>query len=148
MKSVAAEARSVSSSPEPAPETPRPKRVMLVDDSPVDAESWRTALAERYGDRVSFESYQDPLKAIPHFGPDIDLLLLDLEMPILDGRKLAALAKERGVPCRRMVILSGHHADELHALFPKESCLAVINKTEREQQSAFLMILDSIIRKK
>ena len=38
-------------------------------------------------------------------------------------------------------------ANELHALFPKDSCLAVINKTEREQQSAFLMILDSVINK-
>ena len=147
MKSVAAEARSITSSPEPATETPRPKRVVLVDDSPVDAESWRASLAARYGEKVSFESYQDPLKAIPHFGPDIDLLLIDLEMPILDGKKLAGLARERGVSCRRIVILSGHDANELHALFPKDSCLAVINKTEREQQSAFLMILDSIINK-
>ena len=34
---------------------------------------------------------------------------------------------------------------ELHRLCPQGVCLAVINKTEAQQQSAFLMILDSIV---
>lgn len=137
--------------PSAAPSTvsePRPKRFVLIDDSPLYAESWRAILSCRYGERVSFESYQDPLKAIPHLGPDIDLLLVDLEMPVLDGKKIATIAKERGVPCRRIVVLSGHDADELHRLFPQDSCLAVINKTEAKQQEAFLMILDSLIKRK
>ena len=58
-------------------------------------------LACRYGEKVAFESYQDPLHALVKLGPDIDLLLIDLEIPILDGRKLAAMARERGVACRR-----------------------------------------------
>ena len=137
--------------PEMNPDSPRvlfrPKRIVIVDDSLLFSESWRAVVAARYGEKVQLETYQDPLKAIPHFGPGIDLLLIDLEMPVLDGRKLAALAKERGVPCRRIVILSGHSADELHRLFPPDSCLAVINKTEPQQQSAFLMILDSVVRR-
>lgn len=137
--------------PEKSPETPcaprRPKRIVIVDDSLLFAESWRALVVSRYGERVTLETYQDPLKAIPRFGPEIDLLLIDLEMPILDGRKLAALAAERGVPCRKIVILSAHDADELHRLFPQDSCLAVINKTEPQQQSAFLMILDSVVKR-
>ena len=74
-----------------------------------------------------------------------DLLLVDLEMPVLDGRSVARFAKERGVSEKRIVIVSGHDADELHRLFPQGACLAVINKTEAQQQSAFLMILDSIV---
>lgn len=125
----------------------RPKRIVLVDDSPAYAERWRAVLAERYGDCVRFESYTDPLKAIPHLGPDVDVLLLDLELPRIDGCKLAELARQRGVACRRIVVLSGHDADELHRLFPANSCLAVINKTDPNQQSAFQMILDSLILK-
>ena len=66
-------------------------------------------------------------------------------MPVLDGRSVARFAKERGVSEKKIVIVSGHDADELHVLFPQGACLAVINKTEAQQQSAFLMILDSIV---
>lgn len=129
------------------PAEPRPavKRVVLVDDSTAYAASWRAIFAERYGERVAFEAYQDPVKALSHLGPDVDLLLVDLEMPVLDGRSVARLAKERGVSERRIVIVSGHDADELHRLFPSGACLAVINKTEAQQQSAFFMILDSVV---
>ena len=131
---------------QPAPSVATPaKRVVLVDDSPAYAASWRGIFADRYGDRVVFEAFQDPVAALPRLGPDVDLLLVDLEMPILDGRSVARLAKERGVSEKRIVIVSGHDADELHRLFPKGACLAVINKTEAQQQSAFLMILDSIV---
>lgn len=125
----------------------RVKKFVLVDDSPAFAERWREALAARYGDRVVLEAYQDPLSAVAHLGPDVDLLLVDLELPGLDGRTLAEIARQRGVPCRRIVVLSGRDANELHALFPKTSCLAVINKTEEKQQAAFLMILDSIVHR-
>ncbi len=131
---------------DPSAVSPTPaKRVVLVDDSPAYAASWRGIFADRYGEKVAFESYQDPVEALSHLGPDVDLLLVDLEMPVLDGRSVARFAKERGVSERRIVIVSGHDADELHRLFPQGACLAVINKTEAQQQSAFLMILDSIV---
>ena len=126
---------------------PKAKRIVLVDDSPAYAASWRGIFAERYGDRVAFEAYQDPLAALGKLGPDVDLLLVDLEMPLLDGRSVARLAKERGVSEKKIVIVSGHDAEELHRLFPQGVCLAVINKTEAQQQSAFLMILDSVVQR-
>ena len=92
--------------PDASPPAARaPKRVMLIDDSVLYAESWRAVLLSRYGEKIAFEAYQDPLKAIPHLAPDVDLLLLDLEMPVLDGRKIAALAQERGIPPRRIVVV-------------------------------------------
>lgn len=130
----------------PAPARPQ-KRIVLVDDSAFYAESWRAVLLSRYGDRISFEAYQDPLKALPHLTPDIDLLLLDLEIPVLDGKKVAAFAQERGVPGRRIVVVSARNADDLHEIFPSGSCLAVINKSEPAQQEAFLMILDSVMKR-
>jgi DNA-binding NarL/FixJ family response regulator len=127
--------------------TSRPKRVVLVDESRLYAESWRAVLACRYGDRVAFEAYQNPLEALPRLGPDVRLLLVDLELPLFGGRKLLELAKERGVAERRIVILSSRDATELHQLFPDGSCLAVINRTELDQQNAFLMIVDSIVKR-
>lgn len=125
----------------------RPKRVVFVDQSSLYAESWRAVLACRYGPAVSFEFHRDPLEALEALGPDVSLLLLDLELPLFGGRKLFELAKERGVTNRRIVILSSRPAEELHQLFPDGSCLAVINKTEPNQQNAFLMILDSIVKR-
>jgi hypothetical protein len=125
----------------------QPKRVVLVDESPLYAESWRAVLACRYGPAVSFESYRDPIAALEVLGPDVSLLLVDFELPLFGGRKMFELAKGRGVACRRIVILSSRPAEELHQLFPDGSCLAVINKTEPNQQNAFLMILDSIVKR-
>jgi len=132
---------------EMTPAAGRPKRVVFVDESPLYAESWRAVLACRYGPAVSFEFHRDPIEALETLGPDVSLLLLDLELPLFGGRELFELAKERGVTNRRIVILSSRPAEELHQLFPDGCCLAVINKTEPNQQDAFLMILDSIVKR-
>ena len=125
----------------------RPKRVVFVDETPLYAESWRAVLACRYGPAVSFEFHRDPREALEALGPDVSLLLLDLELPLFGGRKLFEFAKQLGVTNRRIVILSSRPAEELHQLFPDGSCLAVLNKTEPNQQNAFLMILDSIVKR-
>jgi len=124
---------------------PPPKRVILVDQSTLYAESWRAVLACRYGPRVALESYREPSEAAARLSADVSLLLVDLDLPFGDGPRLVKLAQERGVATRRIVVLSSRHADEMHSLFSPDSCLAVINKTEPQQQNAFLMILDSIV---
>jgi CheY-like chemotaxis protein len=126
---------------------PPPKRIVLVDESPLYAAAWRALLEARYAGRIVFEAYQDPLEALPKLGPDVSLLMVDLDMPLFGGRKVFELARERGVPLRRIVILSERPAEELHELFPCDTCLAVVNKVEPLQQSAFLMILDSIVQR-
>jgi len=124
-----------------------PKRVILVEDSPLYAETWRAVLACRYGPRVSFEHVQEAAEAGSHLGPDVTLLLVDIDVPDGEGIRLVEHAQAQGVTARRIVVLSARHADELHALFPPASCLAVINKTDPQQQNAFLMILDSIVKR-
>lgn len=125
----------------------KPKRIIIVAQEALFAEIWRTLLVTRYGPAVTVEIYHDPLRALEVIGPDVTLLLIDLELPLFGGRKMFELAKERGVAPRRMVILSSRDATELHQLFPDGSCLAVINKHEENQQNAFLMILDSIVKR-
>ncbi len=125
----------------------RSRRVVVIDDSPLQCVVWRRLLEDRYGDRVAVETYEDPRAAVPHLQPDIHLMLLDWEMPEIDGAALLQQASNRGVNLKRIIITSAHPARELHEVFDRTGCLAVIEKSEPEQQAAFLMILDSIMRR-
>jgi CheY-like chemotaxis protein len=104
-------------------------------------------LKSRYGERAKVETYTDPVEAVSRLGPDIHLLLLDWEMPEMDGTEVFARAREAGVNPKRIIITSSHPADRLHQEFDPLGCLAVIEKAEPEQHSAFLMILDSIMKR-
>ena len=50
----------------------------------------------------------------------VDLLLVDLEMPGLDGTKIFSYAVSIGMDKNRIVILSGRDSDYLHEQFPWE----------------------------
>lgn len=123
------------------------KRVVLIDDHQAFCEHWKAFLEARYPGVVAVETYLDPIRALGIIRPDIALLMLDLEMPGMDGRKVLDYAASAGVDRRRVVITSGRDADHLHEVFPAGDCLAVINKEEPAQQAAFLMILDSVMKK-
>ena len=123
------------------------RRVLVVDDSKLQCAVWRRLLEDRYGDQVAAETYTDPLEAVLGMAPDIHLLLLDWEMPEMDGMEVLEAASEAGVNLKRVIITSSHPADRLHEAFDDSGCLAVIEKAEPEQQAAFLMILDSIMRR-
>ena len=127
------------------PETTR--RVLVVDDSPLQCESWRKLLYDRYGDRAGVEVYTNPVTAVTQMRPDVHLLLLDWEMPELDGKQVFEAATRAGVNPKRIIIMSCHPANRLHEEFDPLGCLAVIEKAEPEQQAAFLMILDSIMKR-
>ena len=120
---------------------------MVVDDSPFQCPALRRMLEQRYGERVQVETYVDPVQAVERLDPGIGLLLLDWEMPGLDGAAMLEEARRRGVDFKRVIIRSGRHADELHRQFDGRGCLCVIEKGEQEQQAAFLMILDGIVRR-
>jgi DNA-binding NarL/FixJ family response regulator len=123
------------------------KRIVIVDDHAVFCQHWKAFLEARYPGEARVEVYTDPFAALRVLSPDIHLLMLDLQMPGLDGKKVLEFAAARGVDRRRVVITSASHADRLHEIFAAGDCLAVINKEEPVQQAAFLMILDSLMRK-
>jgi CheY-like chemotaxis protein len=125
----------------------RPVRVLVIDDSAFQCSALRLLLAERFGERVKIETYTDPQVALARLDPAVDVLLLDWEMPGLDGAAVLEEARRRGVDLKRVIIRSSHPADVLHAHFDDRGCLAVIEKGEREQQAAFLMILDSLVKR-
>lgn len=76
-----------------------------------------------------------------------DLLLIDLEMPSLDGLKLLSFATQTGMDKNRIVILSGRDANILHELCPMGTCLAVLNKFEVRQKAVLDMIFSSLHKK-
>jgi CheY-like chemotaxis protein len=123
------------------------RRVVVVDDSPLQCAFWRQLLERRYGARAAVETYSDPQAALDELRPDIHLMLLDWEMPGIDGAAVLEQARRRGVNLKRVIVSSSHPADELHRAFNASGCLAVIEKAEPEQQAAFMMILDSIMKR-
>ena len=123
------------------------KRIVIVDDSPAYCDLWSNFIAERYADVAAVESYEHPYDALPKIDASIDLLIVDLEMPGMDGKKFVDYARQKGLSARRIVVTSSHSADELHQRFRIGETIAVINKTEPKQQEAVLMILDSVMRR-
>jgi CheY-like chemotaxis protein len=124
------------------------KRIVIVDDSPAYCDLWSNFMTERYAETAHVETYAHPYDALPQIDNTIDLLIVDLEMPGMAGKKFVDYARAKGVPARRIVVTSSHSADELHRRFRIGETIAVINKTEAKQQEAFLMILDSVMRRK
>jgi CheY-like chemotaxis protein len=125
----------------------KPKRVVIVDDSLAYCDLWSNFMIERYAATAHVETYAHPYDALPKIDDTIDLLIVDLEMPGMDGKKFVDYARAKGVPAKRIVVTSSHSADELHERFRIGETIAVINKTEARQQEAFLMILDSVMRR-
>jgi CheY-like chemotaxis protein len=123
------------------------RRAVVIDDSPLQCAVWRRLLEKRYGSRVAVETYSDPRKAVEALAPDVHLMLVDWEMPDLDGAAVLEEARRRGVNLKRVIITSGHPAARLHEMFDRSGCLAVIEKAEPEQHAAFMMILDSIMKR-
>jgi len=123
------------------------KRVVIVDDSPAYCDLWSNFMTERYGENASIETYSHPYDALPKIDDGIDLLIVDLEMPGMDGKKFVDYARQKGVPARRIVVTSSHSAEELHERFRSGETVAVVKKTDPKQQEAFLMILDSMMKK-
>lgn len=125
----------------------KPKRIVIVDDSPSYCDLWSNFMLDRYAEVAKVETYSHPYDALPKIDDTIDLLIVDLEMPGMDGKKFVDYARAKGLPARRIVVTSSHSADELHQRFRIGETIAVINKTEAKQQEAFLMILDSVMRR-
>jgi CheY-like chemotaxis protein len=123
------------------------KRVVIVDDSPAYCDLWSHFLGERYPGSAAVETYSHPYDALPKIDAGIDLLIVDLEMPGMDGKKFVDYARQKGVSPSHIVVTSSHSTEELHQRFRIGETIAVINKTDSRQQEAFLMILDSVMRK-
>jgi CheY-like chemotaxis protein len=123
------------------------KFIVVVDDNDLFCKRMTDFFTNRYGNRVAVQTYTDPLKGLAVLTPSIDLLIVDLEMPTIDGKKFLNFAIQKGIDKRKIIIASFQSADVLHQKFQLSECLAVMDKNEPEQQKVFAMITDSIVNK-
>ncbi len=122
-------------------------KILIVDDDAVFLQALQEKIQSLYP-LLNVQVCTDPLKAVALLrGERFDLLLVDLEMPILDGTKIFSYAVSIGMDKNRIVILSGRDSDYLHEKFPMGTCLAVLNKYEAKQKAVLDMIFSSMQRK-
>lgn len=122
------------------------KKVLLIDDDESFLRLFERSIRTRFP-AIEVHACSDPLRCLADITKDLDLVLVDLEMPGLDGSKVLAYATSVGVDKNRFIILSGRDAAYLHRKFPLGSCLAVLNKHEAKQQEVLDMILRSLEKK-
>lgn len=122
-------------------------KILLIDDD----EAFTRVLCQyvrEYYPLLTIETCANPLVALALLKKEsVDLLLIDLEMPMLDGGKVMTYATGVGIDKNRIVILSGRDADYLHKRFPMGTCLAVLNKYEAKQKVVLDMIFNSLQKK-
>lgn len=119
-------------------------KILIIDD-----DSSFTSLLEAYIHEIcpllTIEICNNPLAALTLIKKgDNELILIDLEMPALDGMKIYKFATESGIQKGRIVILSARDPNYLREFFPMGSCLAVLNKFEAKQKEVLGMILKSV----
>ncbi len=122
------------------------KKILIIDDDRLFLEYLSDYVGDRYPN-LEILAYDKALQGLAQINADLDLLLLDLEMPDMDGSKLLAYAAEKGLDRRRIIILSGRDADYLHKCFPMGQCLAVLNKHEARQKAVLDMIFNALQKK-
>jgi CheY-like chemotaxis protein len=122
-------------------------KILLIDDDAAFLRFLHEYVDERYPD-LDVLTCNDPVKCLVNITDDLDLLLVDLEMPGLDGAKVLSYAVSRGLNRNRIIILSGRDADYLHDRFPMGSCLAVLNKYEGKQKDVLDMVFQSLQQKR
>jgi CheY-like chemotaxis protein len=122
-------------------------KILIVDDDAVFLEVLSNYVRQYYP-LLDVETCTSPLLALSVIQKNkVDLLLVDLEMPMLDGAKIFKYATDAGIDKNRIVILSGRDSDYLHEHFPMGTCLAVLNKYEVKQKAVLDMIFSSMQRK-
>jgi CheY-like chemotaxis protein len=122
-------------------------KILLIDDDAAFLRLLEEYVEERYPG-LHVLTCNDPIKCLVSITDDLDLLLLDLEMPGIDGAKVLSYAVSKGLNKNRIIILSGRDAEYLHKRFPMGSCLAVLNKYEGKQRDVLDMIFNSLQKKR
>lgn len=118
-------------------------KILVIDDDTSFLELLKE-YAQKSFPGLELITCSSPVRGLAAITSDLDLLLIDLEMPGIDGAKLLAYATAKGVSKNRIIILSGREADYLHRLFPMGSCLAVLNKFEAKQKAVLDMVFSSL----
>ena len=118
-------------------------RIVIIDDDQSFLNFLTGYIRSRFP-LLEIITFSDPLKSLTAIDTDLDLLLIDLEMPGIDGAKLLNYACEKGIDKGKIIILSGRDAEYLHKIIPMGTCLAVLNKHESRQKEVLDMVFHAL----
>jgi len=122
-------------------------RILIIDDDLVFSSALAASIRNSYP-LLKVDLCSDPLKSLRMIRETApDFLIIDMEMPTMDGGKIFRFVTEAGFDKNRIVILSGREAEYLHEHFPLGTCLAVLNKYEAKQKVVLDMIFSSLQKK-
>lgn len=122
------------------------RKILIIDDDQLFLDFLTDYVREHYP-LLEILSFNNAIKSLPAISDDTDLLLIDLEMPGLDGTKILAYACEKGLSREKIIILSSHDAEYLHKQIPMGQCLAVLNKHEARQKDVLNMVFKALQEK-
>ncbi|MHB8173638.1 MAG: response regulator transcription factor [Nitrospirota bacterium] len=122
------------------------KRLLYVDDDAAMLEKLSRHIRESFPG-IETLTCQNSIQAIPLIDNSLDLLMIDLEMPAVDGKKLLMYATARGLDKKKIIIISGRDADYLHKAIPMGLCLCVLSKHEVRQMEVLDMVLAALEKK-
>lgn len=119
------------------------RKILIIDDDPIFLKAIKQRITESWPN-FDVMTCDNPLSSLRQITADLDLLLVDLEMPNLDGTKLIAYAIDRGLSRSKIIVLSARDANYLHKQIPLGQCLAVLNKYEARQKEVLEMVFDAL----
>jgi DNA-binding NarL/FixJ family response regulator len=122
-------------------------KCVIVDDDPLVGWYLRKKLRERYADEVEVCYFRHPLEALPHLRSDVDVLIMDYELPDLRGPAFLEGAVQRGVDRSRIIVLTSHDPDVVRRSIPLGHCLAIIHKQDRTQHDVLQMVMDALVKR-
>ena len=122
-----------------------PLRILIVDDDKEDSFLRERILKKRFQGQVVVETCNDGKEALKRIDSSLGLLLLDWHMPSLDGREIAQQLRQKGFEIKKIIVLSGAKAEDIHERFPMGDCLAVIQKGDPLQEEILLDIVNELL---
>jgi len=122
------------------------KKLLYIDDDAAFLRKISRHIRERFP-KIDPITCQNPVEALAYIDKSLDLLMIDLEMPMLDGKKLLKFAIDRGIDRQKIIIVSAREANYLHDIFPMGQCLCVLNKNDARQLEVLDMVLEAIEKK-
>lgn len=119
------------------------KKIIIVDDNLSFLNLIKIEIEKKFN-CFQIETFNNPLDAVKELDKEFDLLIIDWEMSLLDGKKFLDYVESLGIPFYKIIIVSAKNALELHKHFKLGRVLSVINKSDPSQMNALFMILENI----
>ncbi|MEI6208279.1 MAG: response regulator [Desulfuromonadales bacterium] len=86
-------------------------KILIVDDEEMNREMLQLMLTDHYENILLASNGQEGLELLD-IHRDVDLILLDLEMPVMDGREMLAILKKSPPLCSIPVVIAAGNRDD------------------------------------